>query len=305
MVTAPQLLSSLVVGASGVGVGYAANCSSSSDGAAVLKQVAEASLSFIQSDATWLLFADPPLDLTCTAGGSGGSTFELVAVGNYVGTVRLALANNCTTGTNARFCSSLARAPPRSNPPTSQPFNDADQSLIVTARALCPRCRLGEGEEKDEWVALLRSSAGRVATGGAVSFTDTELSFKFATAAARSGGGEAEAELLTLGMPHHYSHLASDERGARLAADEWAAGHRSILGWSRPVLGDSWLMTLPNSSIFGGFEAARRPVSLLYGSKTSSLLRSQWSAPEAFRVEVAILKWHETEKMYIFAKNIS
>ncbi len=124
----------------------------------------EVLVSFIQSDATYLIHFSTPAELICS------ESFSLQTKSAYSGYVQLALANNCTTGFNAHHCADFDMHEP------------ADQS---------------------EWLQMLRDSVGVYVTGGEVSYEvdddEAVISFEYSTETVLS----SQVELLMLSMPHH------------------------------------------------------------------------------------------------------
>ncbi len=101
-----------------------------------LTNVREMQASFIQSDATWLMFFLPPATVQCI---SDAASFSVTGPPAFDGVVRMAVGNNCTAGTNVHHC------PGRGQPPL-------------------------QGVNQDAWMQTLRAHSHVVPTGGKVDY---------------------------------------------------------------------------------------------------------------------------------------
>lgn len=175
-------------------------------------------VTFVESDESWLVFSNQKqLSWTCQ-----GEPFSLQATGQPSATtvVRVAMANNCTTGTGFRHC-------PRGS-------------------------TKGRGVAQVSYTqALIKHADTYPATGQAqwsVSDGVSSLVYKWSKRSVRMHGQPAEADspLLMMALPHH---LAVFDNATKAAILPIARVHQSTRGQAVAVVASSWTSIYKLSSI--------------------------------------------------------
>lgn len=175
-------------------------------------------VSFIESDATWLIFSDKTrVSWKCTA-----SPFALTATKQADSSpliVRLAMANNCTSGTGSHHCDLNSKKP-------------RDQTV---------------------WTQALIKNADVVPTAGDASFginaNTATVRYSWTTTTMSSGGSidVSGSSVLMVSLPHHRSVFDDATKGAEISEVPHVA--YSTRGIGKPVLASEWIMYLPLSPL--------------------------------------------------------
>jgi endo-1,3(4)-beta-glucanase len=201
MVTAPL---SAVVGSTSVD-GHKVACGKGSTPTKGTKFRVE----FTESDSAWVAYASEPVAWDCSR--TSASAFAVQLSERFSGSVRLALANNCSTG--------------------------ADPHRRCTVS--------GQPDDQKAYEALLDSHARAVPVAGVVSHkvapashgatnAMVELDFSFTLAPPSAKSAHPLPELLMLAMPHHHASL----QPAPLPPSKGM--HRTVRGAALAVVGTRW-----------------------------------------------------------------
>lgn len=177
--------------------------------------------SFIESDSSWALYSPSTVSWNCSA-----TPFSLVASAPLSGAIRLAEANNCTSGAGAHHCSDAPK-----------------------------------GRNTSEYTALLSAHAGNYPTSGrvqtSVSSGTVQLNFSWNSSqlwptTTAEPLQQQSNDLLMLSLLHHRKHFTASTAAKGLPAlmVQW-----SIRGIAAPVVADSWSMQYADPQI--GFSAPR------------------------------------------------
>lgn len=185
--------------------GVLQDCSSNGNNSFTASEV---EVSFIQSDATYLVFFDGPTALSCSA---SASSFVVSTASAYDGAVRVALSNNCTYGFNTHHC-------PQEN---------------LSAQT---------GVDQSAYSALLRGNFATYPVGGLIDYSVDEtlnlatINFEYKTATMdKATPQDDKGELLMFTLPHHRDSFAS-------ASIIPVGHHRTLRGVAKPLLGSKWTL---------------------------------------------------------------
>jgi hypothetical protein len=180
----------------------------------------EVRISFDVSDFTWLVFFSEPTEIACSITpeppaifyGLGvpppenlpHGTFEIVAMNPMkIGMVRIALANNCTTGGNPEYCHTLG------TPVNNTEFMDllrAHSDVYPTGKADVRFTFPVESAEEEElrlnfnWEPAYMSAMGNLSDDDRISLTPAI--------------GRPDVELLMYAIPHQQERLSATEQSS-------------------------------------------------------------------------------------------
>lgn len=207
-----------------------------------------------QSDETWHVYAEPalPLRVEATAGPSPeasvfGGAVRLRSERPWVGTIRLALANNCTAGVS-RHC-----------PAPATPRNGSAMAALLDAHA-----------------AVVPVAGGVRYKVGA-----THVRLRYSWTTERLGGSESGAEeaVLLAMMPHHTSLLGTSPRAEVYRT---GLGFRDVHGFSELVVANTWDLTLPLP--VSSFHAPRPPMPRFVDALVDELAaEAEWLPPKNYQ----------------------
>lgn len=175
-------------------------------------------LSFIASDMTWLIFFSEPTMVECS---NANNQFELRALTSVQNTmVRMALANNCTTGSNPQYCEVGGKSRDQTSF-FSELINHAN--IYPTAEA-----------EVDYAVDSTANTVTVTFDWKAAKMSEMKSSTNAITRQS------TETELLTYALPHQQKQLSSATNPVL------SAGCTSTLhGYACPTTGNVWTLVQP------------------------------------------------------------
>jgi endoglucanase Acf2 len=192
--------------------GNAIDCSSTN----FTTVASEIEVSFVQSDATYIVFYERPTAVLCSA---SSASFKLESASQYVGALRIALSNNCTYGFNTHHC-------PQDN---------------LSSQT---------GVNQSAFASLLRENYATYPVGGEIAYVVDDaknaatLTFEYQTKTMnenvnkRGISGASAGQLLSFTMPHHRNYLIDSS-----AVVSEIASHHTIRGVAKPYLGATWTFT--------------------------------------------------------------
>ena len=192
-------------------------------------------LKFIASDMTWLVFFSEPTTVECW---NAENKFQLRSVEPMVeGMVRVALANNCTTGSNPQYCV-------QGGIPQEQ---TEFKNLLIAHADIYPT----SGAFVDYSVDVSNGAMEVVFDWQPASMADISTSRTDSLSRNKTDVNGSSSTLLTYALPHHQSLLSSDDVKV-LDVGCTVSMHGSAC----PVEGNTWILEQP-----------LRPVSFDYSNK--------------------------------------
>jgi len=221
------------------------------------------------SDITWLVFVSEPTTFECS---ETDDMFDLRATQPMrLGMVRVALANNCTTGQNPQFCEG-------NQPGYQEPYENllrVHAEVYPTAKADVEFSFPIYSEEEEELSLLFH---WQPATMGALAMTDSGDEEPYTPANAAYPGLETPpVELLMFALPHHQERLQPIVGSSNVVKHHGC--HRNIHGTTCPAVGSSWslLEHLHRTS----FYAERAPRAEMLGAIHAALQKDIHFKPPA------------------------
>jgi hypothetical protein len=194
----------------------------------------EVELQFLaMSDQTWLFFFYPPLQFTCATNNPADGDdsmfpfgFQLQAIDRYDGVARMALANNCSTGTKVQHCPLfLAPNTPHAMDQTSY------KALLRKHAAVYPIAANATG---------YTVPGAPTDTKGAEDVTHLRFDYHHVDLAADAEATTTgEAPLLMMSLPHHREAMTPETKGAlytQTNGGTYAQGqHACLNGMLQPI----------------------------------------------------------------------
>jgi hypothetical protein len=227
-------------------------------------------LSFVQSDETWVLYAERPLAMACN---NDAARMSLDALEPYEGTLRAAMANNCTSGRSAFHC--LTRPPADPVAPVFVALLDAHAHVYPTAGAIAFSANdAADGGGADGGAT---GGADGVADGGGADAAPSGA-VHYQWRKAHFEGSNSSTPLLMVQMAHH--HLAGVDGATRPTAGPFSV---SLHGPAWLAVGDEWRVRYALPQIM--WHAPRGVAPDLLAALGAQLeLDAEWTPPLNYRL---------------------
>jgi endoglucanase Acf2 len=218
-------------------------------------------LQFIASDMTWLVFFSEPTTVECW---NADNQFQLRSISPMtLGMVRVALANNCTTGSNPMYCAS-GGAPTDQSAFTEQLITHAD--VYATGAAYV-----------DYSVSIAENGVGEDSMLVVLDWQSASMSDIAPTSDRKKKSLEEEPPtLLTYALPHHASLLTSDTSVLAVGCTP------TLHGTACPALGAAWTLQQPVRAVSFDYSASSPREEMLEDLKTALDVDIHYEIPDNY-----------------------